>query len=266
MSLPCGTCIGCRAARATEWARRCVHEARSWDHNCFLTLTYSDDHVPVSGYLDPEALTKFIKRLRKNAHSPGSCINRDRRYPPRYFACGEYGELSGRPHYHALLFNCGFSDTSRVGADLWESEVLKELWPFGKHALGTATGASANYIAQYSMKKQGFGKDDCDANGVWRPAPFLRMSLKPAIGLTWLSEYSGDLSQGYMVSEGRPCRIPRTYMRTLKESEPALAESIDFRAYSHRTATPTDANEPARLEAAEVIHERLKSLNEARSL
>ena len=40
-----------------------------------------------------------MKRLRKKY---GSKI--------RFFQCGEYGELYGRPHYHACLLNFDFPD------------------------------------------------------------------------------------------------------------------------------------------------------------
>ena len=40
---------------------------------------------------------KFIKRLRKD-------------YDIKYFACGEYGDKTLRPHFHAILFGVNFSD------------------------------------------------------------------------------------------------------------------------------------------------------------
>ena len=66
---------------------RCMHEAQMHECNCFVTLTY--EVAPRS--LQYEDFQKFLKRLRKNS---GKAV--------RYFACGEYGEEGGRPHFHAL--------------------------------------------------------------------------------------------------------------------------------------------------------------------
>jgi len=65
MTLPCGQCIGCRLERSRQWAIRSVHEASLYDSNCFVTLTYSDSHLPRDCSLDPDAVPLFMKRLRK---------------------------------------------------------------------------------------------------------------------------------------------------------------------------------------------------------
>ena len=90
IKLPCGQCIGCRLERSRQWAIRCVHEASLYENNCFITLTFSPDAIssrknPMS--LDVSEFQKFMKRLRKKF---GSNI--------RFFHCGEYGELNGRPY------------------------------------------------------------------------------------------------------------------------------------------------------------------------
>lgn len=51
IKVPCGQCIGCRLERSRQWAIRCVHEAQQYNDNCFITLTYDDDHVPRDGSL-----------------------------------------------------------------------------------------------------------------------------------------------------------------------------------------------------------------------
>lgn len=65
MELPCGQCIGCRLDRARAWAARCLHEAESYQDNCFLTLTYDDDHLPKDNSLNKRDIILFIKKLRK---------------------------------------------------------------------------------------------------------------------------------------------------------------------------------------------------------
>lgn len=263
LALPCGKCIGCRTDRATTWANRSTHEASMWRHNSFVTLTYADEHLPQDGHLRPKDLTNFIKRLRAYDYRSGSALDRDRSSNIRFFACGEYGENTSRPHYHALLFNCAFRDKHRVGQSLHESELLTKLWPYGAHRLGELTPASAAYVAQYNLKKQGRG--DFDADGVERVAPFLRMSFRPAIGADWLADYAHDLQHGYLVQGGRKHPLPRYYRDKIKEHLPELREQIQTAIERHRlTGQIGDRKTPERLKDSETIHTRRKQLRAQR--
>ena len=99
LTLPCGQCIGCRLNYSRNWAIRCVHESSLHEHNCFITLTYNDENLPLNGSLDLKHFQDFMKRLRKKVS-----------VPIRYFHCGEYGSRLQRPHYHLLLFGLDFPD------------------------------------------------------------------------------------------------------------------------------------------------------------
>lgn len=278
LALPCGTCIGCKSARATQWAHRCEHEASYHTDNIFLNLTYDDENLPHAGHLDPRALCLFIKRLRKSAQCTDNHMRTDEHQRIRYFACGEYGERNHRPHYHAIIFGCTFTDRYTVGAGkrgepLYESDTLHSLWTAGLARFGDATPAAANYIAQYTLKKQRRSRRDdetegyADEDGVWipKPEPFLRMSLKPGIGVHWLTQYGNDLVHGYLVQNGQKHAIPRAYKTKLQKTDSGLAETIEHNAYLHRRESPTD-NSPERLEAGELIHTRYKQLTEDRKL
>lgn len=281
-AIPCGTCIGCKSARAHHWAVRCQHEAEQYTNSIFLTLTYDDDHLPTAGYLDALAFQKFLKRARKRAQSHPDDLGCDQSRRLRYFGCGEYGETNGRPHYHAIIFNCKppLHDSYRVGKDIFESNVFTELWPYGKNAWGPATPAAANYIAQYTLKKQrhnrgrerdsGYNDEGyVDEDGVWypKPAPFLRMSLKPAIGATWLDKWKTDLQHGYLVHNGHKIPIPRTYLQRLKLQDPQYHEHITYKTDTHTRQHPKeDNNNPERRKAAEAIHKRRKQLTEQRNI
>lgn len=285
LHIPCGQCVGCKTDRANQWAHRCEHEASQWENNIFLTLTYDDEHLPRWGYLDAAELTKFFKRTRKSVNRRDSSIQCSKGII-RYFACGEYGTKNGRPHYHVLLFNCEFADRIKVaerdGLPVYQSAELSRLWPFGRHEYGAALPRAANYIAQYSLKKQRSGYNHNDRvhgyGGVQhidtttgellpKPAPFLRMSLKPGIGSEWLHKFQYDLQHGYLVNNGRRFKIPRTYRKRLELHNPGLAEDIAIRTIQHRrTLNPENTNNDDRRHAAEVIHERRKQLTENRDL
>lgn len=261
ITLPCGTCLGCRTDRATLWARRAEHEASEWPHNSFLTLTYDNDHAPENGHLRKDHLQKFLKRLRRanDRLAPAIATLRTNGGTIRYLAAGEYGEHTQRPHYHLILFNCAFTDTYRVGKDLYESHLVNKLWPLGAHRLAAFTPASANYVAQYTLKKIAH-REEPDANGELRPAPFLTCSLKPAIGARWLERYKNDLAHGYIATtNGRKGGIPRHYKTILTRTDPLLAEQAAFRAGQHKRAKHD-------LEAAETIHKRRNELRQTKHL
>jgi len=146
--VPCGKCLGCRLSRSREWALRCVHEASLHEQNCFVTLTYSPENLPSDAGLHHPHFQKFMKRLRKKYS--GRDI--------RYYMCGEYGERTNRPHYHALLFGLDFPDweyvsTSDSGHEVFTSKTLEKIWGLGFVTIGTVTFESAAYCAPYIMKK-----------------------------------------------------------------------------------------------------------------
>ncbi|WNK14976.1 MAG: replication initiator protein [Microvirus sp.] len=267
LQLPCGSCIGCRTSHATSWARRAQHEAASWAHNAFLTLTYNDENLPHDGGLRPKHLQGFLKRLRarhSRIHNPqGKRLRKKYRGMARhlissplgglrYICSGEYGETFGRPHYHAILFNIGFLDLTQVGSDLYESALLNKLWPYGTHKIGTVTGASANYVAQYTLKN--VGKVAVSDDGEILQAPYIRVSTVPPIGTKYLTKYKNDLKMGYLVADGAKERIPRAYMKILHNLDPHYAEQVAYKASQHRRA-------PENLEAAEIIHTARRRLH-----
>lgn len=217
LALPCGRCFGCRQERARVWSIRCRHEASLWRDNSFVTLTYSDEFLPDDGNLRPESLTLFMKRLRR--WFGGSEKAPDGRFPIRFFACGEYGDVSARPHYHLLLFNFVFADRRPFGRDTMISDDLSKLWPYGQCLLGSVTPASAAYVARYCVKKShrsGEWVDPITGEALPRVAEFSRMSLRPAIGHWWFERFSSDVRRGYAVVDGVKTRVPRYYVEKMK--------------------------------------------------
>ena len=258
-AVPCGGCTGCKSMRASAWANRASHEASLWRWNCCATLTYADEHLPAEGHLYEPHLRGFWKRLRKRAGGDSQAIKCNRRFGLRYLACGEYGDETERPHYHALIFNCTFADTYVVGKERYGSHTLSELWPFGMAEFQPFSTEAALYVAQYALKKQGAGNADKD--GVWRPAPFLRMSTRPAIGKRWVEQYKSDLRKGYFTTNAQEQAIPRSYLRWIEKSDPLLAEEIEWNKHQHMQGN-TERHNPERRAAAEFIHKQKKEQHE----
>lgn len=201
-----------------------MHEASLHDASCFLTLTYSDEALPVSGSLNKKHFQDFMKRLRKAR--PGSRI--------RYFHCGEYGETTHRPHYHALLFGEDFARSRRPsptqGNQLWRSEELDRLWGHGHCSIGAVSFQSAAYVARYVMKKvtgeaaeAHYRRIDPETGEVHELLPeYITMSLKPGIGQEWFDRFGTTdvFPQDFIALKGGgKAKVPRYYDKQLPEDE-----------------------------------------------
>lgn len=180
--VPCGACQACRLNRAaslTTWANL---ESSCCKYTVFITLTFANRYIPrgkvcsslerpfsydlVDGdsgeilgelnvseerlqaflkkvylfgdipYLRKDYLQKFLKRLRYY-------VSKHSKDKIRYIACGEYGPVHFRPHYHLLLY---FNDERIL--QVLEQSVLAS-WPFGRVDTQLASGESASYVAGY---------------------------------------------------------------------------------------------------------------------
>jgi len=168
LGVPCGYCHECQTNWVKQWQVRILLEARAHKYNYFVTLTYSSENVPIAVSNDEFYLTlvandllRWIKKLRKKRFL-------------RYFAIGEYGSHTQRPHYHAIIFT---------------DEVLKPLdiqksWSKGLIRMDPLNPARAAYTAKYHTK----GLDN-------RPhplsaPPFRLMSRMPGLGSYYAKEDS----------------------------------------------------------------------------
>lgn len=254
VNIPCGQCIGCRLEKSRQWAMRCVHEASLHDANCFITLTYDDDNLPVGYTLVKKHFQDFMKRLRW-------------RFPQRisYFACGEYGEILQRPHYHACLFGFDFPDKAKlkqVGDNLlYRSLVLEELWPFGFCTIGSVSFDSAAYCARYVMKKVTGDRAERHYESILRETgeivrrepEFALMSLRPAIGKLWYNRFNGEvLASDSVVMRGKEMNPPKYYDK-LHEREDELAHSRVKWKRIRKAKKHADNNTPERLLVREVV-------------
>lgn len=188
--MPCGHCIACRIARSREWASRIIHEMVYYEKTCFLTLTYNDENKPQDGSIKKEDLQKFFKRLRKDLEPKKI----------RYFASGEYGDQTARPHYHAIIFGLGCSEE--------DTKIYQDNWPFGFVYTGTVTYQSARYVAEYVLKKYD-GKKAVSEYGD-KQIPFCLMSK--GIGKQFVLDNQEYLeqNQGFTV-QGAHVGLPRYY-------------------------------------------------------
>ncbi len=215
LQVACGKCMGCKLERARDWAIRCSHETQMHEENTFITLTYDEKNLPMQNgipTLDPREFQLFMKKLRKK-----------RETKILFFHSGQYGRL-GRPHHHALLFGCGFTDATfwrrSNNYNIYRSEELEKIWTNGHSEIGTATFESAGYIARYTIKETEQIKG--------RKPEYLTMSRRPGIGQHWLNKYMADVypTDEVITPSGNKIRPPRYYDLQLEKQEPQLLKKI----------------------------------------
>lgn len=210
LSVPCGKCLACLSNKRTEWIFRLEQEYKFSSGALFVTLTYDEKHNP--GELRKEDVQLFMKRLRKR--------NNGKRI--RYYLTGEYGTITGRPHYHLLLFNCT------------EEQHIREAWadsrskPIGIVHVGKVTEASIAYCTKYIIQS-GEGESG-------RTKPFALMSRGYGIGGRYLSDEMVQWHRAndalYSVRQGVKTRLCRFYKSKIwySESERARISSVGLLA------------------------------------
>lgn len=159
--LSCGGCLPCRIKQTSLWKNRQILESYTHDENAFVTLTYSEEELPKDGSVSPTTLKLFLKRLRK-ALSPRKI---------RFYAVGEYGEKSLRPHYHLSLF----------GASISDELIVQKAWGFGHTLTAEFNAATAAYVCGYITHKWKNKIDPDPRLGTLHPE-FNRQSNRPGIG------------------------------------------------------------------------------------
>jgi hypothetical protein len=268
-SVPCGRCVTCRLGKAQEWGTRIYHETLMHADSCFLTLTYDAEHLPADHSVSVKEFQDFMKRFRKAIDCK-----------IRFVACGEYGGLNGRPHYHAIIFGYGFPDRlpwrkTKTGHLCYRSAQLDRLWGKGNAEIGSVTSASGAYVARYTLKKM-YGdseeavtkylREEIDAQTGevrrWCVArEFFLMSRRPGIGGGWFEQFGGDAFPSDFVTVGGQKRlVPRYYFQRLKEEAPEIAAAVigkRRKAAEQRSEEHTSRRMLTKLESATIKTERI---------
>lgn len=201
----CGRCVACRLEKQREKKVRICHESEYFIKKCFLTLTYDEQHIPEGNTLVKKDLQDFMKRLRRYIEPQQI----------KYFACGEYGDNTQRPHYHVILF----------GLDMYDTKVFKILrrfqnecwceckaWDKGQCTIAPFNEARAAYVAKYCVKK--FTGKDAESHYQGRQPEFCLASQ--GLGLSWLKDHTKlVLQDGFIRVKNKRVPLPRYYEQKL---------------------------------------------------
>lgn len=180
---------------------RMIHELSSHKDAVFVTLTYDDHHLPDNNSLVKKDLQKFFKRLRQNL------IYQEDYRKIRYFACGEYGDNTQRPHYHAIIFN--MSPKSKE-----DQSLINISWSKGFVHFGNAEPDSISYVAQYIDKKFSGDLADIEYKQKNREPVFRILSL--GLGRQYLDEnYETISKKDHLTLNGISHSLPRYYINRL---------------------------------------------------
>jgi len=198
LSVPCGKCGQCLITKRSEWIYRLNQESKSAYSGHFITLTYDEEHVPITdqGYktIIKTDLQLFIKRLR-------TYQTRKTRsdWKIRYYAIGEYGSQTNRSHYHGIFFNL---DTNTLAA-------IQSIWTYGNIKILPITRGRIIYITKDIINRH---SSNLQPLGVQQP--FAIMSRNPGLGLQYIDkakEYHQKSLNNFVYVNGKKSRMPRIY-------------------------------------------------------
>lgn len=210
-TVPCGKCMPCRVNHAQDWRFRLEAELPKARSAVFLTLTINDENLVRNDQGFPvlvkKDLQKFWYRVRRDMnyrtqkYADSELPNKHTflRFPPvKYYAVGEYGGESWRPHYHAIAFNISLETLKKID----------KLWPLGFVKVGTVTPQSIGYVTKYITK---IDSRDLDSRGLEDYPPFNCMSK--GVGIT----YVDDATKEYHEKQSRMMHRVRKYRERLPQ-------------------------------------------------
>lgn len=227
--LPCGKCEGCLMDRMQQWVFRALCELDEHENSFFLTLTVDDNHIDAifpGKRLQYRPFQLFLKRLRRLLG------------PFRFMMCGEYGSHTLRPHYHVIVFGAVPPDLellytdSDKGYSVYTSSLVGGCWSdpldgssYGYHTISQANEATIRYLVGYVLKKVP------ESMGGFRP--FLRVSSRPALGLSFFrkyylglysEDYKGDFPNSFVFLGKKHLKLPRYFDKRFK----LIADNADY--------------------------------------
>lgn len=227
--VPCGRCIECRKMMIKSWQVRLQEELKIAHSAYFVTFTYDDTTIPFTENglmtLNYEDLKKTWKKLRKyeNAH-------KNNNLKIKYFAVGEYGSKTNRPHYHAILFN------------VLNSDNIVRAWNHGFTHVGTVTPQSIGYTLKYAVKRVGkeWWKPNADDDRLLE-----KSCISKALGINFITEamkryYNNNLEKGVII-DGITYPLPRYYRdkiltKNQKRIRNALLSDLQQERYDKKSA------------------------------
>ena len=181
----------------------------------------------------PRDVQLFMKRLRRHLEYQPKKVKgvRDHIEHIRYFAVGEYGSKTHRPHYHILIFGWRPSDADLLflkdGRPVFRSAQIEKCWTLGISSFCNVSPYVAKYCARYVTKKYArldSKKSDWEQylDSCIMPEFTLQSVRNGGIGATWFDKFGAAackvglcaLRMGDRIAK---CAIPKYYWQRLRK-------------------------------------------------
>lgn len=255
LTIPCGRCINCTARERRGWALRGRLEAAEWEHVTFATLTLDSDSYGPN--LQLRHLQLFMKRLRRQLDGLHDKHGLKRKL--KYFACGEYGETYGRPHYHAILYGVHHEHDAELVDWCWNGTETSGIAQTLRADIG-----GIHYVTGYQLKKLNEPEHAYEygiwerldrktgeisygrTKNYWLKPPFRVMSKRPAIGATVAAKHAARFKH-YAVLDGAKIAAPRYFKRKYEE-QASTTELAEYKEEKERMGMERAREEYARTE------------------
>lgn len=190
-AVPCKLCWQCKKNRLNDYVGRALAETATSQQVCTLTLTYAPRSDLADKILHPRHFQLFMKMLRKAGHLV------------RYLVAGEYGDVRGRAHFHAILFferiapprpsDAPFYNPSHLSNPLASQAFSTQIpqmrmshireWPHGHIQCDwNADERSIRYVCKYILAE--------DKNRAW-----FSLSKKPPLGAEWFAQKAAAMRE-----------------------------------------------------------------------
>ncbi len=231
MEVPCGTCMCCRVTKQSNLiffsTRELITTYRKKYGASLITLTYNDNHVPISplGYftLRKSDVQKFMKRLRKYVFYHHKQLGLPINHKIKYLYCGEYGGQTNRPHYHVIIYGLSATQLRVVLPKVWkqgnaeihENKDKVEKTIMGRPDIQPLDSGAIKYVTKYITKGY-VGKEWKQMMVYFGMEPeFICKSQR--MGYEWIEQNAEKLieSEGYYNNNGKKALIPSSVRKKL---------------------------------------------------
>lgn len=138
----CGRCLACRCQKVNEYIIRFNAQNKVSLSSFFLTLTYTDEELPLVGVCKSDIQTFILKLKEKVNEIPE--FEYYGKVTFKYVVIAEYGGRFSRPHYH---LNIWFENAQLEWSDMFW--CVSECWKRGRIDLQLIDDRQSNYIAKY---------------------------------------------------------------------------------------------------------------------